>query len=331
MDKKHRKLLTTLRNHKLPMSELTASTGLPEADIQKYIEEFRKIGTTVDITQARDGTDMLYHVNVLPDRDNVFYISGSDGRSNIRFASSSDWHFGSKFFLPKTWHECMKRAEDSGINKVYVAGDLMDGDHVYSGQIENLSEVGIEDQTDVVAEALIRHPNLEFWGIAGNHDYSFTKQNGAKPLAILEAKVDNFKNLGDLQADVIYKGIRIRLLHGASGRTYAISYPSQTYLRDYFKGLERRELPEVPHIILLGHYHTLYSGKDHGIHVLQSGSFQDGKNEYCVRRGLTGPNGLFLVELDTRGREIEHFKATYVQPDMKEKGKEFAKTTRSYR
>ena len=330
MERKGRKLLTTLRNHKLKLDELAFQSGLKEDEVLKYLEEFKKYGTDVDISTSHKDDSLLYHVNVLPDRDNVYYISGPEGKSRIRFAAASDWHFGSKFHLPKTWHECMKRVEDTGVTKVYTAGDIMDGDHVYSGQLENLREVGIEEQTDAVAEALIKHPHLEFWGIAGNHDYSFTKQNGAKPLAILEAKADNFKNLGDLQADVIYKGIRIRLLHGASGRTYAISYPSQTYLRDYFKGLEREELRNVPHIILLGHYHTLYSGKDHGIHILQSGSFQDGKNEYCVRRGLTGPNGLYVVELDTKGTTIEKFNASYIQPDVGEKGVEFAKTTKSY-
>ena len=166
----------------------------------------------------------------------------------------------------------------------------------------------------------------------GNHDFSFTKRVGAKPLAILESKIDNFKNLGDLRADIVYKGIKIRLLHGGSGRAYARSYPSQTYLRDLFGGLEREDLKNTPHMLLLGHYHTMYVGKDHGMFVVQAGSFQDSDNEYCLRKGLTGPNGLYIVNLDYKDGEIQEFQTKFIQPKAraKEKGTTFAKSTVNY-
>jgi predicted phosphodiesterase len=233
--------------------------------------------------------------------------------------------------MNKTWHEAMDQLEDRGITKCYVAGDITDGNNVYHGHLENLSEIGIEDQTDIVAESLIKHPKLEFAGISGNHDYSFTKENGAKPLAILEKKVDNFRNLGDMRADVVYKGIKFRLLHGAGGRTYALSYPSQTYLRDYFKGLEREDISNgIPHVLLIGHFHTVYSAKDHGIYVIQPGSFQDSDNEYCIRRGLTGPAGLYAVKIWVRDGKIKGLEQEYIQPNLKEKGIAHARTTRNY-
>lgn len=224
----------------------------------------------------------------------------------------------------------MKATRDAGITKVYVAGDIVDGSQIYKGHLENLVTYSVEKQTDMVAGALSKYPELDFWGIAGNHDYSFTQQNGAKPLAILAAKAPNFKNLGDFQADVIYQGIKIRLLHGAGGRAYATSYPSQTYLRDYFKGLDREEMPNIPHLMIIGHFHTLYQGKDHGIHILQCGSFQDSSNEYCIRRGLTGPNGLFHVTTEIQQGTILSFNTKYIEPNREGKGKAFSKTTKNY-
>jgi len=334
MNKLQTQIVQTLKTHKLTIDELCEEFKIEKELMNDHLETLQT-DYHVDLNAAKGPKQkkLRYHINMLPDVGNVYFISGKDKehREETKVASS-DYHFASKFQLPKTWVDAMKTVEDAGITKVWVAGDLMDGVNIYRGHLENLLVTSVEDQTDMVAEYLSKFPNLEFWGIAGNHDYSYTKQNGTKPLAILEAKVDNFKNLGDLKADVIEHGIRTRLLHGASGRAYARSYPSQTYLRDYFGGSEFKDMQNMPNIILLGHYHTFYVGKDHGIFIVQSTSFQDGDNEYCIRRGLTGPNGLVLMNYKYSDGIIDEFSTKLVQPRIaqKEKGKAFAKTSINY-
>jgi len=327
LNKQEERASKKLKAHKLTLDELSVYLGSTTEETLKVIESLEANNIPVDLTKAHRGRKQLYHINVFPAAGNVYTIRV------WKFAATSDWHMASIFHMSKTWHEAMKITEDKGIKRVYVAGDLVDGVGIYPGHLENLMVTSIEKQTDLVAEAVSKHPDLEFWGISGNHDYSFTKQNGAKPLSILEAKVDNFKNLGDVSADFIQRGIRIRMLHGAGGRAYATSYPSQTYLRDYFKGMEREEFLTAPHVMIVGHYHTLYQSKDHGIWILQTGSFQDPDNEFCKRRGLTGPNGLYHVEIHFRNGEINSFKTEYIQPSArrKEKGSIFAKTSRNYR
>jgi predicted phosphodiesterase len=225
----------------------------------------------------------------------------------------------------------MKKFEDMGINRVYVTGDVVDGINVFRGHREYLITDSIEGQTDIAAKSLSQHPKLEFWAISGNHDFSFTKQNGARPLAILEKKIHNFRNLGDLRADIIEDGIKTRLLHGASGRiTYATSYPSQVYLRDLFTGFEREDMSSIPHMLLLGHYHRVYQGQDHGIYILQPGSFQDPDNEYCLRRGLTGPNGAYKVSIVYKSGDIYNFSTEYINPRLHEKGSYLSKLTPSW-
>lgn len=323
-----KKMVSRLKNHRMSLDDLCDVFKKEPDEMRGMLSELSgEHHVPVDVKRGK------YHVNMLPDNGNVFVISRQDSKErNMKFAVASDLHFASKFHLPRTFNEAMKRTEDAGIKRVYVAGDICDGVNIYRGHLENLVTPSLEGQTDIAAEAFSKHPNLEFWGIAGNHDYSFTKAVGAKPLSIIEAKADNFKNLGDLRADVIYHGIRLRLLHGGGGRAYATSYPAQTYLRDLFKGSERDEISKMPHVIGMGHYHTVLSMKDHGIVIVQPGSFQDGDNEFCLRRGLSGPNGCFHMDLDYKSGKIREWDNRYIQPAVarREKGKAFKKTTVNY-
>lgn len=325
------KLVARLKNSRMTVSEISDLMHVPETEIMTFLKDLSEKHVSVD-TRLKDG-EFSYQINTNPSNGNVYVISGKDRKHRqLRFGAASDVHFASKYHLPKTFNESMKRLVDAGITKVFLAGDIHDGRDIYHGHNENVVTTSIEGQTDLSAEALSKFPTLEFWGIAGNHDFSFTKRDGSKPLSILEAKIDNFKNLGDLRADVVYHGIKIRLLHGAGGRAYARSYPTQTYLRDFFTGLDREDLGNVPHVMLVGHYHTYYVGKDHGIIVVQSGSFQDGDNEYCLRRGLTGPNGVSIVDFGYANGVIDEFQTQFIQPPVakREKGKAFNETSVSY-
>ena len=277
--KTKKKLISRLKNDKLTLDKLCEVFKKEPVEMTGLIDELIEDHVDVDIKRKRGSRKDIYHINMLPESGNVYLISDKDKKHrSMNFGIMSDIHFASVFHLPKTFEESMKRTVDEGITKVYVCGDIVDGVNIYRGHLENLVTPSLEGQTDIAAEAFSKFPEIEFWGIAGNHDYSFTKQVGAKPLAIIEAKTDNFKNLGDLRADVIYHGITIRLLHGGGGRAYATSYPAQTYLRDLFRGSEREEIKNMPHVIGLGHYHTLLAMKDHGIYIVQPGSFQDGDN-----------------------------------------------------
>lgn len=335
MDNKFKKrLISTLKNHKLTANELAEEMKIESKEVPDYINELRDEHIDVDMVKQRGGRKLLYHINMLPEVGNIYQISGKDNvRRNMKFGFISDLHIASKYHLPKTLRATLKRFDKDDIKKVYVSGDIVDGVDIYRGHRENLITPSIEDQTDMAAELFSEFPNMEFWGISGNHDYSYTKKTGARPLQTIEAKADNFKNLGDLRADIVYKGIKIRLLHGGSGRTYARSYPTQVYLRDLFGGSEKKDIRGMPEVLLVGHYHTKYHSKDHGIEVVQPGSFQDGDNEFCIRRGLTGPNGGFELDASYKNGIIDEFSTRYIQPReaMKEKGSGFLKTIRNYR
>jgi predicted phosphodiesterase len=326
------RLVAKLKKDRYTRQQLVDELGTDMISVESILTRLSENG--VDLSAKRQGRHFSYHINVLPDVGNVFDLGGHDGKYHEwTFGYIGDTHIASTFHLPKNMHEALRIASnDFPVKHFFHSGDVIDGRGIYKGHEENLVTSSLEKQTDLAAEAFGRYAGkLRFWAIAGNHDYSFTQQNGAKPLAIIEAKTDNFKNGGDMRADWLINDLRIRTLHGAGGRNYARSYPSQTYLRDYFGGLEREEMQNIPHFLFMGHFHTKYHGKDHGIEVFQPGSFQDGDNEYCIRRGLTGPAGLWVIEVKHTGGEIHQLTSTYVQPKVKgEKGSAFAKTTRNY-
>lgn len=335
------RIVTKLKRDRLMPRELAEDLQVKKDTIDKVLKHLIDTGVEFDTSKGNRG-QIRYHISALPDSGNVFDFGGHDGKYHEwTFAYMGDTHVASTFQLPKSTHAALQVLVDRGVKTVFHSGDVVDGRGIYKGHDENLVTSSIEKQTDMAAELFGRYDRkLRFLSIAGNHDYSFTQQNGAKPLALIDAKIPNFQNLGDFRADVQMNDLTIRLLHGATGRAYAISYPSQTYLRDYFKGLEREEMvgskgraSVIPHFMFLGHFHTKYHSKDHGIEVFQPGSFQDGDNEYCIRRGLTGPAGLWLLNVKHTGPVIHELGATYISPSIasKEKGAAFAATTRRYR
>jgi len=202
MDKKIKtRLVQNLKSHKLTLDDLCGVFSVEPEEMQVMIQELQDSNIAVDVRTGHRTRKLVYHINMLPDTGNVYFIGGKDNKErNMEFAAISDIHFGSVFHLPLTFRDTMKALVDRGVKRVYVAGDVVDGNNIYRGHIENLVTHSIEGQTDIAAKALSDFPELEFWGIAGNHDYSFTKKDGSKPLAILEQKTDNFKNLGGFKS-----------------------------------------------------------------------------------------------------------------------------------
>lgn len=315
-EEQKRKLISRLKNHKMTARELADLFKVTEREMLDILSSFPSEEMQIDAVTSKNKRGILYFINTTPQAGNVHIISEADEKERLmKFASISDTHFGSKYHLSDAFHEAMSRVEDWGYTCVYHSGDICDGLGVYKGQLMDLKVTSIEDQTDMVAEAFSRHPKLEFRGILGNHDLKYTEASGVRVGSLLEGKCDNFKDLGDIEADVIYHGIRIRLLHGFSGRsTYAKSYPVQTYLRNLFGGLEREVLTDLPHILLVGHHHTFVVMKDHGIYVIQPSSFQDPNNSFCKRQGLTGPNGVVLVNITYSNGQISDFDTQFFQP-----------------
>jgi len=302
------RVIKLLKQRRWTKKELATTLEIPQTKILAILRILDKKG--VDISKFGKGKDKEFYLSTSPESSQPQYVVLSGVKSSpqkIKFALTSDWHVGSIQHNRSGLEDCIQRAVDEGAKFVLHAGDVHDGYKVYRGQLNNLTVWRAEDQTDLSADIIDRFP-IPVYGIAGNHDYSYTKLAGIRPTKLLASKTDNFKDLGDARADLVIGGIELRLLHGAGGNAYAISYPAQKYLRNIARG----DPSAIPEMLGLGHYHTNTQFESHDCVVIHPGNFQ-GPNEFTERRGLLGPMGLYVVELTTQDGTILNYKTKFLK------------------
>jgi len=306
-----RKFLSHLMNHKSTMEQLSNKFGKHPDEILECIKVLRGEGTAVAATRLRSSQEVAYYMNLVPDAYNIYRISGQDSKDrymDFGFVSYPD--ISGEFSSSGPFHRTMSRLEDQGISRVYVAGGVLEGADIHRNRYENSIPWSVEEQTERAAEAFQRHPGLEFWGISGGRDRSFRREEMVEPLAMLEKKADNFRNLGDLRAEIIYHGIKIRLLRGD-----ATSHPAEIYVHDYVQGIEQHALVDEPHVLLLGR-----SRDRQCVISFQPGGFR----EHFARQGMAGA---FYVQMRYQDALIREFSISYIHPEtLRENGVAFAGT-----
>lgn len=244
-------------------------------------------------------------------------ISGKTKKAqHVKWLELSDLHAGSLQFDRDGLFQILEKAQEMGIEDVHISGDLCDGWKVYPGHITNLRYFKAEDQADELAEILAEFP-FRYIACTGNHDFSFVKQGGQNPVAMVERRVPNFHFLEAFAGDLIICGVVKRMIHGASGRTYAKSYPGQTYIRDlldsqgehvYVHGNKYRL-----RFLQIGHYHSFLTYESAGVWVTHSGNFQF-PNEYTTRRGLVGSQGGRIVNAVIQNGKVLEFWSRFIKP-----------------
>jgi DNA repair exonuclease SbcCD nuclease subunit/biotin operon repressor len=239
------------------------------------------------------------------------YSKASDQEHTRRVIVTSDWHNGSLQHDRKGLEHCLEKALSMNPTPEFVlhAGDMHDGYKVYPGHLNNISDWTVDGQTDLAAQVLKKMPIMTY-GIAGNHDESYTKMNGIRPTKVLEGKVpDKYKDLGDHSAKFILDGAEIQLLHGMKGGgAYAKSYPAQIYLRNLSEGNPEH----VPDMLAIGHYHTSILMNLHDCLVVHPSNFQL-PNSWAIRQGLRGTRGLYVFDLNLQHGKIIDYVQRFIQ------------------
>ena len=208
-----KRVFKTLKDQRMTKHELAFQLNTTQKEMGSVI---RRLGAEgVDIIWEGTGKHREYFIKMYDDAWGKYVMSGpSQKLKQTRYVGTTDWHAGSKQHDHKGLESCMKQAIDRGAEFILHSGDIVDGYRVYHGHMNNLKEWEVDKQVDIVAEFIDKQP-IKMFGIGGNHDHSYTKQNGIRPSRLLGMKTDNYKDLGDFQADVIVQGQDIRLLHGA--------------------------------------------------------------------------------------------------------------------
>ena len=194
------------------------------------------------------------------------------------FGACADLHIGSKYHRPEELKDYAQQVYAAGGQRIFVAGDLLDGTKVYEGQEFELTHQGFDEQAQALIDTLPAHPGLVWTFIAGNHDASFHKRVGLEPGEALVSRASaqgrkDLHYLGSEDAFVWYggkhdgEGILIELYHPRKAGAYALSYHLQGYINAMQPG-------QKPQLLISGHEHSSFFMRYRNVYALKPGTFQ---------------------------------------------------------
>lgn len=223
------------------------------------------------------------------------YLIPQVKRSNtLRLGICSDLHCGSLYARLDAFVQFLRLCESERVDRVLVAGDIMEGWRVYKGQEFELHAHGYTRQLEAMRNTIprVRVP-VDF--ITGNHDMSFKKEVGAAVGDSIQQALSGWAWRGDESAELDFrvggKLLRVGLSHpGGTGSSYALSYRPQ-------KIAEALPGGRKPHLLAIGHYHKAeFVPQYRNIALLQCGAFQS-QTPFMANKGLAAHVGGWLVEI----------------------------------
>lgn len=227
-----------------------------------------------------------------------------EGGHTVRFGVVSDTQLGSRKQQLTFLREVYQRFEDKGIDTVFHAGDMCDGDgRVYPGQQFDLFVHGYMRQLEYIVGSYPRRAGIKTHVIAGNHDWSFWQHGGADILDAMSRERDDIVYLGYGGAPIDIDGIKIYLIHLKSGLTYARSYKLQ-------KVIEQFAPAQKPDMMFAGDRHSwAHIPMYRNVYGWQMGCFQ-AQTDFEKRLGLYPEIGALIVEVDygTEGADKRELK-----------------------
>jgi len=218
----------------------------------------------------------------------------------IKFGLVSDTHLGSLKANLDLLNSAYTIFEQEGVDRVYHAGDLTDGERVYRGQEFDLKIIGFEAQVEYCVNTYPIKFGIETHFIAGNHDESFWRRSGADIGLHIAKKRPDMVYLGMCEADIniIMKenAIKLRLWHPTLGTAYAISYQSQRYIESLPGGSK-------PNILAIGHFHKAEYLFYRNIHSVQTGCTEF-QTRFMASKKIAAMMGFWIIETEINGDGI---------------------------
>jgi predicted phosphodiesterase len=213
--------------------------------------------------------------------------------TEFKFGVISDTHIGSLFCdygLLETAYEVFV-SRDVGI--VLHAGDVLDGQKVYKGHDFEVETFGADGQVNVCVDRFPFHEGITTYFINGNHDRSFWKRSGIDIGPKISAKRADLKYLGYQEEDIVLGDephtVVVRLFHPEDGSAYAYSYKPQRYISEL-------NPVNMPHILIMGHYHKAEFLLYQGVYVIQSGCMQR-QTPFMRGRRYSAYLGFWIVKI----------------------------------
>lgn len=209
---------------------------------------------------------------------------------HFKYGYFSDSHIGQKQFKDQVWDLMVRYFKKEKPEFIIQAGDILEGMSGRPGHIYELSEIGYDNQINK-AEQLLKQLPFQIYGIDGNHDGWYYKKNNGGAIVgnDLEKRVSNYKNLGQMEGDLVVDGIKIKLFHANDGTAYATSYKLQKLIESFSGG-------EKPDIVHSGHYHKALYLFTRNVHGFESGTLC-GQTEFMRGKKIPAHVGFGLVDV----------------------------------
>jgi len=255
------------------------------------------------LTQSELEKVVQSHNNQAPKRGQIWRDYST---SNLKIGVFSDAHIGHEMFDEPFFKYMAKTFRKEKVDRIYQAGDILEGMSGRDGQIYELSEIGFHKQMKKAVKMFGLLKGTEVYGIDGNHDGWYQKKanQGLIVGEILDEKVDHYHHLGQMEADVELKpGVKMKLFHGGDGTAYAVSYKMQKLMESFTGG-------EKPAVVLSGHYHKSLYMFNRNIHGLECGTMC-GQTGWMRGKKIPAHKGFWIVDMKVGKSGIGMFKPAF--------------------
>jgi len=309
------KLLKYMKNKPRTLRDISDQFDRSERTIQSILDALK--GQHYNIVGMANS--VLLSTKEPPDTSSQQLTTLADlAGMRMKMAWIADLHWGSTAQQITNFLRFVSIAYERGVRHVFIAGDIFAGHDVYRGQIYDLYAIGAAKQLAALRSVFPRYPEMCYYVLGGNHDYSFIKASGYDIMADFADSRDDVIYLGYDMADVpITDRIDIRMWHPHGGVPYALSYRLQ-------KGLEQTAFSELVKLsgdedaapkvrgIISGHLHVTVALERGPIFAVQAGCFE-GQTNLLKRMGRFPQISGYIVEWKiTDGGHIQEVTPTII-------------------
>lgn len=243
--------------------DIANSLEIGMKEVLKAIDELHNEG--MNITEYPKGTFFI-EKNVIVDRTPK--PQEWKGEKEITFGVVSDCHINSKYQQMTHLHTFYDICQARGINIVYNAGDLDEGEEMRVGHKYECHCQGADSHTDYIREHYPKREGIETHFITGNHDHSLIKRAGYNIGRMINMQRDDMKYLGpDYARIMLTPNCSMDIIHPHDGASYALSYATQKMV-DALQGGSK------PNILICGHHHKAMYYEYRNIQIFEAGTFQ---------------------------------------------------------
>lgn len=296
-------LLHAFGNDALTINELADRLDRGPRAVEKAIENAQAAGYAI----VRTGNKYIFSRDPVPGEAVHTHTWKGD---TLRFGVIADTHLCSKYCRIDLLNEFYDIIAAEGIDTVFHAGDLVDGEGVYRGHAYELEVIGSDAQVDYAVKNYPRRKGVTTKFITGNHDLSYFKNQGQDVGVAIAEKRPDMVYLGQLQAFVkLTDTLTIQLLHPDGGLPYSISYRPQKIIEGIFGG-------KKPNLLIIGHLHQALYLFERNIHCLLAGSWQD-QTPYLTRKGIWPKLSGWIVEIGITQEGERGDAISYCRPELK--------------